>query len=157
MNHNVLGEMIFTHYWEREYNIKLFGDVKKTKLVVAGSNEEEFEELQIQAFTEFENIKYSIERSVLISILDYYKSIVFDLRSQYTSIQEADINVPVVEDISGLEKLIEIESVYINYQFNPGAHIVALLFKCKWDISHGVAVIIRNGAVVEVGTQDIAL
>lgn len=153
IEHSVFGSLKYNYSWTKDYSLPLFGSVSSIELSVEGELEDEIENEQSIAFSKFEEQKESILKQAESAVLEYYLSIVDELRDMFGA--DADKLAPQISTIEEVSKLITAQNLIIPYQFSDDRE-VGLLFDCIWN-DKGVGIKIVNEAIDEVGFQDIVL
>jgi hypothetical protein len=155
MLHDVFGEIKYDYLWTKNYEFRIFGETSVGILNIAGEEDEEIEQIQVDAFKEFESIKDTLSEKIEKALFNYYQSVASEYRDNFGKM--ADEFAPLITDVLEMKSLVKFEAVNIPYSFVENERVLGILFKSKWEIEHGVAVKIINGEIVEVGFQDIVL
>ena len=153
MTDKIFGEIEFDYTWSRDEEI-IFNDKKENiVLLIAGDEDGEFEEGQYEAYTSLKNKWDTIQKNILPSILEYYKTIREELGFD---VVEND-NYPNIEDEAELLTHITLVGIKVPYAELYGGRSIGLSFDCTWDEENGVGVRLSDEEVIEVGFQDVAI
>jgi len=155
MKHYIFGELHYDYLWKREYKISLFNETVEGVLNVYGEEDENIEDIQIEAFQEFENNKSSLCDEIEQALYKYYQDVVMEYRENYG--KSADTYAPLIKNTEDMKMIIKFEALNLPYSFVENERVVGVIFRAKWENEHGVAVKIINGKIVAVGYQDIVL
>lgn len=117
--------------WGRELDIKVIYDCYDNEEVIAN---------QIKAYEEFAKISQIILEEVYKQLKAYCKE---------------NYKEQIEEEFDNIFKYIMPKTLYIKRSVED--RIVALLCNFKFDTEHGLAVVIKNEEVVNIGNQDIIL
>lgn len=141
--------------WERATDITFCGQKVQTRLYVDIDPDAGLTASQFEAFRQFESGGDALITEVEKALLEYYQSICDKYRDQLSITDPADPNIPLIRRIEELAPLVTPEAVYFPDIYDEPTF--GVLFKCTWEVEHGVAVVIENCKVKEVGYQDIIL
>lgn len=155
MHHDIFGEIKYEYLWTRSYEFRIFDETSVGRLNIAGEEDEGIEQIQVDAFKEFELCKDKLSKKVEKALFDYYQSIASEYRDNFGKM--ADEFAPLITDVSEIKLLVKFEAVNLPYSFFENERVIGILFKSTWEREHGVAVKIINEEIVEVGFQDIVL
>lgn len=155
MKHSVFGEIEYTYMWVGDCPLKIFGVKQSGVLNVSGESDEKIDSIQEKAFIEFKKKEHELVQSIEIALFEYYNHIVLEYRDRYG--EDADNYAPIITSKEELGALLRFEAVNLPYSFVEEERIVGVLFKARWEPSHGVAVKLINEEITEIGFQDIIL
>ena len=150
-----VGLLVHDLFWTKQQQMTIFRQEKIVPIKFDGELGEELETEQIAAYIRFFKCDITLLEKAEISIYKYYLSIMPEYRDIYG--EQADQYAPLINDKFDIGKLVSFRSVYFPYSFNSGDRIAGLLFDCKWEEEHGLAVKFINEEIAEVGYQDIIL
>ncbi|MDQ0395039.1 DUF6985 domain-containing protein [Labrys monachus] len=139
--------------WKREYDAFIFGEDRTVILVVDEDSGPTAAQQEI--FVKFYRHKDQCIRDIERSIYAYYLSILDEKRADLGDV--ADEEMPIVSNINELGALVPLEQIVIKDPYYGDDKIIALLFGCTWDDSHGLGVKLTDNKVTDVGQQDIVL
>ena len=149
----VFGELEFDYIWSKDEEI-IFNDKKEDiVLLIAGDEDGEFEDGQYEAYTMLKNKWNNIQKNILSSILEYYKT----TREELGFAENENDEYPRIENEEELLQHITLVGVKIPYAEIYGGRSVGLSFDCSWDEENGVGIRLSDEEVIEVGFQDIAI
>lgn len=149
------GKITYDHYWCKNYSIPFLGKERDVVLVIDGDEDADFEESQYIAFDEFNLHKESIVREVESAVFKHYMSVCGENRQRFG--EQADELSPEISSSLELEKIVKLKQVVVMESFDLDDRKIGFLFDALWEPELGVGVIVTNGSVFEVGTQDIVL
>ena len=155
INHEVFGVLIDNGGWRRKEKINFWGIQKEVDIMVYADTIPNFKEYQKNSYIEFKKITDEFLRDAKFSAYKYYLSVYEELRERFE--HDADKLAPIVNNENEFAKLINPTTILFPFIFNDEKTSFGILFDCKWDPSHGLAVLFENGKVTEVGEQDIIL
>ncbi|UZE24511.1 hypothetical protein LOY67_03600 [Pseudomonas sp. B21-056] len=150
------GKLHFDGAWIGVCEIFIFGSVCEVELVVQTFDNASISEIQRLAFREFNLHKAAISSMVEKAVFDYYLCRVEEYRECFDA-DEVDINAPKVHAISEMRDLISLRCIKIMSPFDAGARQIGFIFDAMFDPQLGLGVLVTNGAVEAVDTQDILL
>lgn len=155
MNHHIFGELQYDYVWRRDYQINIFSETTEGKLNIYGEEGEDIENIQVDAFLEFEKNKSRLCDEIEQALYNYYQNVVMVYREKYG--KSADTHAPIVNNIEDMKMIVKFEALNLPYSFVENERVVGVIFQAKWEKEHGVAVKIVNGEIADVGYQDIVL
>ncbi|CAN1596891.1 DUF6985 domain-containing protein [Pseudomonas mediterranea] len=150
------GKLHFDGVWIGVCEVFIFGSVCEVELIVQIFDNASISEIQRLAFREFSLNKAAICLMVEKAVFDYYLCRVEEYRECFDA-DEADINAPKVHAISEMRGLISLRSIKVMSPFDAGARQIGFIFDAMFDPQLGLGVLVTNGAVEAVDTQDILL
>ena len=154
MIHNsVFGELEFDYAWFKYIPIRFFDKEQNIILMIAGDEDEEFEEGQYDAYKALMDQWDSIHISFLKPILDYYH----EKREELGYHIEFNENYPPIESAEELLEHITLAGIKVPYADIYGGRSIGISFDCSWDSENGLGLRLNNEQVIEVGYQDIAV
>ena len=77
-------------------------------------------------------------------------------REQWSKFFDADEMAEMMPEISDFADLLRPFTVYVHPADEYGEIGIGVLFRCEWDLEHGLGVVFRGGEVVELDGADIA-
>lgn len=152
-NNIVFGELEFDYTWFKYIPIYFFDKEQNIILMIAGDEEEEFEEGQYDAYKALMDKWDSVHISFLKPILDYYN----EKRTELGYHIELNENYPPIESNEELLKYITLVGIKVPYANIYGGRSIGVSFDCSWDSENGLGLRLNNEQVIEVGYQDIAV
>lgn len=155
IEHQVFGKLIYDIYWKRDFSISFLNKEVQVTLVVAGDEDADFEECQIQAFQEFNQDITKITVDVENSIYQYYLSVCDENRMRFG--EQSDELSPLINELRELEPLITLKQIIVVESFDINEREIGFVIDAMWEPELGIGVKCVNGKVVEVGNQDIIL
>lgn len=155
INHEVFGKIEFDLTWLGTIDISIFGIRKNVILSITGSEEGDFTNDQIEAYSNFLKEKQRFITEAEDGLYSYYQSVCMDYRERFGE-GTGDTLAPLISDKSQFGDLVSLSHVVIR-MFPRNRRIVGLLFDSRWETSLGVAVKFENENLSEVGFQDIVL
>jgi len=145
----------YDYFWRTTVAIKLFGKELDADIIIDCYEDEDFSQLQRDAFLNFQSDKARIIQDVCIGIFDYYcGAIVTDYRTMLG--EEADLCAPVIDDWNDMARVVSFREIIIKHGQKNGSRTLGFLFDCTWS-DKGVGVKIENETVTMIGFQDIVL
>ncbi|ROM55879.1 hypothetical protein BK648_05970 [Pseudomonas poae] len=150
------GELHFDGVWVGLCEILIFGSLHKVELVVQTFDGASISETQRLAFREFNLNKSNISLAVEEAVLNYYLCRVEEYREGFDA-DEADINAPKVHAVDDMRDLVSLRCIKVMSPFDAGARQIGFIFDATFDPQLGLGVLVTNGSVETVDTQDILL
>jgi len=143
---SVFGELTFDDYdWVKNIDISIFGKTSNMELVVQPSDDANsiFDEQRI-AYSEFINNKEKLIKEIELAVVKYYQEVLLNTgRSKV--------------DDKKIPDLVEPLSLIFPMVLKAGETRVGLSFNTDCDPEHGIGVLLKNGKIEEVSTEDIVL
>lgn len=156
INHKVFGKIkLNRNWWERKENVDFYKKNIAITIGINGTEEAEFEQTQIDAFSIF---LQNIEKLLLdaeLSIYEYYQEVYLDYRERQDDF--ADQVAPIISSVEEVGNLVQLNEIIFPWSFKTGIRQVGLLLNCTWEPEHGLAIKFEDEKIVEVGYQDIIL
>nr|WP_298165078.1 hypothetical protein [uncultured Pseudomonas sp.] len=153
---NDFGELHFDGVWRGGYEVELFGERSRVELIVQTFDDDPISENQRLAFREFESNKESICSMVEQAVLSYYCDRVDEYRDCFDA-DEVDAKAPRVDTVDGLRNLVFLRRIKVMSAFDAREHQIGFIFDTTFDAQLGLGVLVTNGVVEAVDTQDILL
>ena len=150
------GELQFDEIWTGQCEVALFGEVLEVELIVQTFDDDRISEDQRAAYREFESSKKAICQQVEQAVFDFYTANVESYRECFDS-EEVDVKAPIIDSIDGLRDLVTLINVKVMFAFEDGARQIGFVFDATFDPELGVGVLVTNGLVEAVETQDFLL
>ena len=149
----VFGDLEFDYIWFKYIQIHFLGKEHNIILMVAGDEDEEFEEGQYDAYKALMDKWDSLSNTFLNPILDYYN----EKREELGYHMEFNENYPAIGSAEELLKHITLTGINVPYAGIYGERSIGISFDCSWDSENGLGLRLNNEQVIEVGYQDIAV
>lgn len=158
----VFGEVIYDYGYTANKIIDFFGENIEIEIIVNAEEEEEIQCVQHDAYNALMDNWEEIQHKVVNAILQYYNE---EEKGAYGPDDEDEFNEwwPDIESEEQMSKSIHLETIVVPEDFImeiKGENAIYLLFSRDWggeDLDeNGVAVLIVDGEVSEVGYKDIA-
>lgn len=143
---SVFGELTFDDYdWVKNIDISIFGKTSNMELVVQPNDDANsiFDEQRI-AYSEFINNKEKLIKEIELAVVKYYQEVL--LNTGRTKVDDKKI-----------PDLVEPLSLIFPMVLKAGETRVGLSFNADCDPEHGIGVLLKNGKIEEVSTEDIVL
>jgi len=143
---NVFGELIFDDYdWVKNIDISIFGKTSNMELVVQPNDDANsiFDEQRI-AYSQFINNKEKLIKEIELAVVKYYQEVL--LNTSRTKVDDKEI-----------PDLVEPLSLIFPMVLKVGETRVGLSFNADCDPEHGIGVLLKNGNIEEISTEDIVL
>lgn len=156
MNHDVFGELYYDYGWYKEIELNLFGKLQKMELIIENEEDEQFEEIQIEAYKKFIQNKDELLKRCEEETYKYYQEVISDYRDRFRD-EVKDKLAPIIKGQVDLNSLIEPKQLLFPMVFGREIREFGILCECTWEIEHGLAIKYQNEEVVEVGYQDIII
>lgn len=153
INDKIFGELDYQYKWVGYRTIKFIGKDIEIALLVAGTEEGNFDEGQYKAYNSLMDNWEQIQHRLLPSILEYYKQKRQELGYD-VSINE---NYPLIETVDQLIEHITLVGISVPYEFLRDGRDIGVSFDCSWDEENGLGVRLINEKVDEIGYQDVAI
>lgn len=153
MKDEVFGELSFSYGWNGKHFIELNGKMYPLFIKISADSESDISDSQRNAFKEYLNHEHDIWKNALILILDYYLSDIEEYRSMYED--EADDYAPYISTPDDLLSIIKPQGLFLPSKSTKMD--LGILLTCTWDEEAGIGLRVKNGKIIEVGSQDIAL
>ncbi|WP_273819283.1 DUF6985 domain-containing protein [Pseudomonas asplenii] len=150
------GELKFDGAWTGECEILIFGSLCKVDLVVQIFDGATISEVQRLAFREFELDKNKFSVIVGEAVFNYYLSRIDEYRACFGT-DELAVKVPDVYEVDDMRSLVSLRCVKIMSPFEADVRQVGFIFDAIFDPQLGLGVLVTNGSVEAVDTQDILL
>ncbi|WP_223470275.1 MULTISPECIES: DUF6985 domain-containing protein [unclassified Pseudomonas] len=150
------GELHFDGAWTGVCEILIFGRAYEVMLVVQTFDGASISEDQRLAFREFNLNKTAISSDVEKAVFGYYLCRVDEYRESFDA-DEAEIKAPKVNAIDDMQDLVSLRCIKVMSPFDAGSRQIGFIFDATFDPQLGLGVLITNGSVETVDTQDILL
>ena len=144
----VLGDLRFDKYiWRGSTDQTLHGET--LDLHVEGTLEEAPGDLERLAFQKFLGLNATLEKSVELAIFAYYVDVLPIYRDAMQEL--ADKLAPVLDNSSLIWDLLSSPSLFIAKEQRVSSF--EYHFESRWDVEHGLKVIVRDGPMFGVDMQ----
>ena len=139
-----------------------FGETEQSVEVLIGCDDEEISQFQRDAFKALIEGWDELQHKIAVAILEYYNE---EEKGAYGPEDEAEFEAwwPDIDTEEELVKMLHLDSIVIESEYvmeSHGENPVYILFNRDWGgedtEDNGVAVLIEDGEVTEVGYKDIA-
>ena len=150
------GELHFDGAWIGICEILIFGRSYKVELVVQTFDGASISEDQRVAFRELNLNKATISLAIEKAVFNYYLSRVEEYREGFDA-DEAEIKVPKVHTVYDMRELVSLRCIKVMSPFDVGLRQIGFIFDATFDPQLGLGVLVTNGFVEAVDTQDILL
>ncbi|MBA1377712.1 DUF6985 domain-containing protein [Pseudomonas brassicacearum] len=150
------GELHFDGVWTGLCCVAIFGNRYEVPLVVQTFDGEPISETQRLAFREFDSNKNAVSLLVEEAVFNYYLGRLEDYRACFDG-DEVDTKAPRVHAVDDMRDLVSLKCVKVMSAFNAGAREIGFIFDAVFDPQLGLGVLVTNGSVEAVDTQDILL
>lgn len=150
------GELHFDEAWTGLCEVFTFGRLCEVELIVQTFDGDPIADIQRLAFREFNSNKTSISLAVEKAIFNYYLCRIDEYREGFDA-DEVDIKAPKVYAIDGMRDLVSLRCIKVMSPFDAGARQIGFIFDATFDPQLGLGVLVTNGSVETVDTQDILL
>lgn len=156
MEHNVFGNLDFSEdFWHGNLTIDFFKNTCNVELFVYVDEGEDFEQIQIDSFSEFMKKWDDIQHDVAEKLLNYYKT----ERKSLGYDKEANELYPDIDSVDEVLKMVNIVGLIVPYPavcdvFEGRSIMIAM--NCTWDIENGIGIRFLNEVIDEIGYQDVA-
>ncbi len=145
----VLGTFEYDYLWERKEKYIFLEKEYEIRISLDNEEDEEFTDIQRQAYMEFNKNKETITDKLLQGIFEYYQSEYEEYRRMYGDM--ADTYAPVISDKSQLKGLVKPRTICI--ADDDKNRVLNILFDTKWDIEMGIGIRLINEEIAIVGVQ----
>ncbi len=158
----IFGEVVFDYGYVAKKEITFFGNTQEVEVRIGGEEGEEIAQAQRDAYEALMKNWEEIQHKVADAILEYYNE---DEKGSYGPDDEEEFAEwwPDIDSEEELVQKIHLDAIIIQEEFlmeMNGENPVYLLFDRDWggeDLDdNGVAVLIEDGEVSEVGYKDMA-
>lgn len=150
------GELHFDGVWKGLCEIVFLGRRFEVELVFQTFDDAPISEAQRLAYREFNLNKDSIFSLVEEAIFDYYLGRLEEYRECF-DIDEVDVKAPRVCAVDDMQGLISLKRIKVMSAFEAGVRQIGFIFDAVFDPQLGIGVLVTNGSVEAVDTQDILL
>lgn len=150
------GELHFDGVWKGACEIFFWGRRFEVELVVQTFDDAPISETQRLAYREFNLKTDSIFSLVERAIFNYYLGRLEEYRECF-DIDEVDVKAPRVCAIDDMQGLISLKRIKVMSAFEAGVRQIGFIFDAVFDPQLGIGVLVTNGSVEAVDTQDILL
>lgn len=152
----LMDEIRFEGYsWKTKIEISLFGNMTQTTLDLDGEKDEKPSKFQIKAVEKLIDNIDTISHEIPHKIFEYYMANIDEYRDRFGD--SADTYMPIIESADALKNLVKIQSIYVRDSFDDISSKIGILFQCMFEFEHGLAIVIDDGEITDVGIQDIIL
>lgn len=157
INDNLFGKLEYDDSWIGSMKLPFFSEEILAEVVIECYEDEEITNLQKDAFKLLLSLKDQLMSSSEQAIYEHYTKVCPDYRNKFGSKFE-DKWAPIINQPDQLKENIQLKTVFFPQSSKTNTStIFGLLFSCTWEPELGLAVKFIDGAVVEVGHQDIIL
>jgi len=153
INDNVFGELEYNYSWSKVSNINFNNKEIEVTVLVAGDEEANFEQDQIDAYKLFLKEWDNIQEEIIVSILDYYQN----KRAELGFDIELNTNYPKITAVKDTIEYITLAGIKIPYEEVYGGRSIGIRFDCTWDTENGISIRLCDEKVIAVGYQNIAI
>ncbi|MGZ0713737.1 DUF6985 domain-containing protein [Pseudomonas palleroniana] len=150
------GELHFDEAWIGKCEIFIFKRAYEVSLIVQTFDGASFSEDQRLAFREFNLNKSAVSSAVEKAVFSYYLCRVDEYRESFDA-EEAEIKAPKVYTIDDMQDLVSLKCIKVMSPFDAGSRQIGFIFDATFDSQLGLGVLVTNGSVEAVDTQDILL
>jgi hypothetical protein len=150
------GELHFDGVWTGLCDVVIFGCHYEVPLVVQTFDGDSISQTQRLAFREFDSNKIAISLLIEKAVFNYYLGRVEECRGCFDA-EEVDIKAPRVHAVDDMRGLVSLKCVKVMSAFNARAREIGFIFDATFDPQLGLGVLVTNGSVEAVDTQDILL
>lgn len=143
---SVFGELTFDDYdWVRNIDLSLFGKIANLELVVQPNDDNNsILDEQRMAYDEFIANRDKLIEDIEFAVIDYYQTVLLETG-------RAKVDDKEIPD------LVEPLSLIFPMVLKSGERRIGLSFNAECDPEHGIGVMLKNGKIEEVSTEDIVL
>jgi hypothetical protein len=153
---SIFGDLQFDAIWTGRCEVFLFGEVLKVELIVQTFDDDPISDIQRVTFQEFESNKRSICHQVEQAVFDFYRKNIESYRECFDR-EKADVVAPEISSIGDLRELVSLRSIKVMTVFEGDERQIGFVFDATFDPELGVGVLLTNGCVEAVETQDFLL
>jgi len=150
------GELHFDGVWTGVCEVPFFGSVYEVELVVQTFDDAPISEIQRLAFREFNLNKAAFSAAVEEAVFNYYRCNVDGYREGFDD-DEVDIRSPNVHAVNDMRNLVSLKFIKVMSPFDAEARQIGFIFDAAFDPQLGLGVLVTNGLVEAVDTQDMLL
>lgn len=150
------GELNFDGVWTGLFELLIFGSVRKVELVIQVFDEDSISEVQRLAFREFDLNKNSVSMAVEKAVFSYYFRRVKEYREGFDA-DEVTIKAPKVHAVDDMRDLVSLRCIKVMSPLDSGSRQIGFFFDATFDPQLGLGVLVTNGSVKTVDTQDFLL
>jgi hypothetical protein len=150
------GELHFDDVWIGLCEVYFFGESYRVELVIQTFDDEPIAESQRIAFREFKSNKESICSCVEEAVFSHYSEMIDQYRSCF-GVDEVDSKAPRVKSVNDMHGLVSLRRIKVMSAFDIAEHQIGFVFDATFDPQLGLGVLVTNGSVEAVDTQDILL
>ncbi len=150
------GELHFDEAWTGICEILIFGRAYEVTLVVQTFDGASISEDQRLAFREFNLNKSIVCSDVEEAVFGYYLCKVDEYRETFDA-DEVELKAPKVNAIDDMQDLVSLRCIKVMSPFDAGSRQIGFIFDVTFDPQLGLGVLVTNGSVETVDTQDILL
>ncbi len=150
------GELHFDEAWTGLCEVFIFGSLYEVELIVQTFDGASISDIQRLAFREFNSNKAAVSLAVEKAIFSYYLCKVEEYREGFDA-DEVDIKAPNVHAIDNMRDLVSLRCIKVMSPFDAGMRQIGFIFDATFDPQLGLGVLVTNGSVETVDTQDILL
>ncbi|MCF7531654.1 DUF6985 domain-containing protein [Pseudomonas petrae] len=150
------GELNFDGVWTGLFEILIFGSLRKVELVIQVFDEDSIAEVQRLAFREFDLNKNSVSMALEKAVFSYYFRRVEEYREGFDA-DEANIKAPKAQAVDDMRDLVSLRCIKVMSPFDSGSRQIGFIFDATFDPQLGLGVLVTNGSVETVDTQDFLL
>lgn len=150
------GELHFDGAWTGLCEVFIFGSLYEVELIVQTFDGSSISDIQRLAFREFNSNKAAVSLAIEKAIFSYYLCRVEEYREGF-DVDEVDIKAPKIHAIDSMRDLVSLRSIKVMSPFGAGVRQIGFIFDATFDPQLGLGVLVTNGFVEAVDTQDILL
>lgn len=156
LSDDVIGNLRFDNGWCRDFEVEFLGCSQGVVLCFSGDPELPLEDAQRAAFRQFSIKCAELLRGASEALLHYYQEQQPRIRARYVDSEFSKV-APEVCNQEGLRSLVKLKEIFFPEDFGGGRLVFGLLLDCSWDPARGVGIRFEDGALVEIGSQDVVL
>ncbi|MBD8496062.1 hypothetical protein IFR09_20445 [Pseudomonas syringae] len=150
------GELHFDGIWQGVCEVVFLGRRLDVELVIQTFDDAPISQTQRLAYREFVANKASICAQVEEAILKHYLDHLCAYRACFDA-HEVDAKAPSVREVEGMRDLVCLRCIKVMYAFDEGVRQVGFIGDATFDPELGLGVLVTNGFVEAVDTQDFLL
>ncbi|MGK9416192.1 DUF6985 domain-containing protein [Pseudomonas cedrina] len=156
MSDKDFGDLYFDGAWTGLCEVYLFGRLCEVELVVQTFDGSSISDIQRLAFREFNSNKAAVSLAIEKAIFSYYLCRIAEYREGFDA-DEVDIKAPKIHAIDSMRDLVSLRCIKVMSPFDTEVRQIGFIFDATFDPQLGLGVLVTNGFVETVDTQDILL
>ncbi|QZP21474.1 DUF6985 domain-containing protein [Pseudomonas sp. DR208] len=150
------GELHFDEAWTGLCEVFIFGRLCEVELIVQTFDGDSISDIQRLAFREFSSNKAVVSLAVEKAIFSYYICRSEEYRESFDA-DEVDIKAPNAHAVDHMRDLVTLKCIKVLSPFDAGMRQIGFIFDANFDPQLGLGVLVTDGSVETVDTQDILL